>query len=104
MGGPAGAGIAGVVIDDFWTNYGGELPPPGPPGKCATCPAHKPYQYGNPEAGYFCCQVSIPLSQSLEFAEFALDASFVRPCAKRQRFKGTFSFFCSQSRKVTLNL
>ena len=34
--------IAGVVIDDFWGNYGGNTPPPSPPpppGQCPKCPS-----------------------------------------------------------------
>jgi hypothetical protein len=54
--------IAGVVIDDFWSNYkGGSVPapnpPPGPPGSCASCPASRPHIYGNGGAGLYCCHV-----------------------------------------------
>jgi len=37
--------VAGIVLDDFWTNYAGD---------CAPCPAGT-YGYGNIDGGYYCC-------------------------------------------------
>ena len=52
--------IAGVLIDDFWSNFDGAkpepCPPPGPPGACSSCPSDRPHIYGNANAGLFCCQ------------------------------------------------
>ena len=45
--------IAGVVIDDFFTNYAGDAPGPGQP--CAKCPANSSHLYGGTLDGYFCC-------------------------------------------------
>ena len=45
--------IAGVVIDDFFTNYAGDAPGPGQP--CAQCPANSSHLYGGTLDGYFCC-------------------------------------------------
>eukprot|EP00037_Helgoeca_nana_P020522 m.203961 g.203961 ORF g.203961 m.203961 type:complete len:581 (-) comp25298_c0_seq1:111-1853(-) len=50
--------VAGVVIDDFWSNYDHGVPPapPPPPGTpCPECPADHRYRYGNGAAGYYCC-------------------------------------------------
>jgi alpha-galactosidase len=46
--------IAGVVIDDFWSNYiDASIPEPGP--DCPSCPPTHKYGYGSAAAGYFCC-------------------------------------------------
>ena len=48
--------VAGVIIDDFWSNYNPRPNPPPPPGvPCATCPASHPHGYGSALAGWFCC-------------------------------------------------
>ena len=46
--------IAGVVIDDFWSNYSPE-PPPKPTANCPSCPTSHPHGYGSYTAGYYCC-------------------------------------------------
>jgi hypothetical protein len=65
--------IAGVVVDDFWSNY-----PPGDPhgptaeGQCpaccrsnacgeAVCPADRPHVYGHNATGLFCCKWKAPV-------------------------------------------
>jgi hypothetical protein len=66
--------IAGVVIDDFWSNY--EAPAPAPAaaaayverggetlsgvrgGKCSGCPADHAHMYGSVCAGFYCCPVA----------------------------------------------
>jgi hypothetical protein len=39
--------VAGVVIDDFWSNYAPHVPSPPPPGTpCPRCPPTASYEYG----------------------------------------------------------
>ena len=48
--------IAGVIIDDFWSNYHADpIPPPLPAGQCPACPDDQPHGYGSPTAGFYCC-------------------------------------------------
>jgi hypothetical protein len=47
--------IGGIVIDDFWSNYGPPVPPPVP-GHCGECPAERPHIYGSFSAGFYCCE------------------------------------------------
>jgi hypothetical protein len=64
--------IAGVVIDDFWSNYQAPSPAPssaavttrvesGQPttrgDKCSSCPADHAHMYGSACAGFYCCPV-----------------------------------------------
>jgi hypothetical protein len=44
--------IAGIVVDDFVTNYGGAG---SANGTCASCPSAAPNGYGSKSSGYFCC-------------------------------------------------
>jgi hypothetical protein len=52
--------IAGLVLDDFWSNYVGIQPPPPllppPVGGCSHCPPGVPYLGGSGCGGYFCCK------------------------------------------------
>jgi hypothetical protein len=49
--------IQGIVVDDFWSNYVEDAPPPSPPAKdCPSCPAARPHMYGSFFAGFFCCK------------------------------------------------
>ena len=53
------AQIAGVVIDDFWTNFRTSRDPPIPPptpGFCPRCPVAQPHVYGSAFGGMYCCQ------------------------------------------------
>ena len=48
------AQVSGIVIDDFATNYIGDVPRV-PSATCATCPASAPFVYGSFYGGFFCC-------------------------------------------------
>ena len=49
--------IAGIVVDDFWTNFDPNAPPPSPPpAECVECPSKgRTHMYGTMYGGFYCC-------------------------------------------------